>query len=123
MTKPIPDKAEVVLEYPDKFYSGTFERASRFDAHADATGISLLLDRPGAAETRKSVHIHIHHALFADILRDLAKTVSAVPADDTAHREALREAAKALYDALATDAEDVSRTTPEDETLLLHVIK
>ena len=41
MTKPIPDKAEVVLEYPDKFYCGTFERSSRFDAHVDATGISL----------------------------------------------------------------------------------
>ena len=50
MTKPIPDKAEVVLEYPDKFYCGTFERSSRFDAHVDATGISLLLDRPGDAE-------------------------------------------------------------------------
>ena len=34
MTKPIPDKAEVALEYPDKLYIGTFERSSRFDAHA-----------------------------------------------------------------------------------------
>ena len=25
MTKPIPDKAEVALEYPDKLYIGTFE--------------------------------------------------------------------------------------------------
>jgi hypothetical protein len=123
MTKPIPDKAEVVLEYPDKFYSGTFERSSRFDAHVDATGISLLLDRPGAADARKSVHIHIHYALFADILRDLAKTVSAVPVGDTTHRDSLREAAKALYDALAADADDISRMTPEDEVLLLHVIE
>jgi hypothetical protein len=122
MTKPIPDKAEVVLEYPDKFYSGTFERSSRFDAHVDDTGISLLLDRPGDAEARKSVHMHIHYALFADILRDLAKTVSAVPADDT-HRDSLRDAAKVLYDALAADADDVSRMTPEDEVLLLHVIE
>ena len=78
MTKPIPDKAEVVLEYPDKFYSGTFERSSRFDAHVDATGILLVLDRPGDADARKSVHMHIHYALFADILRELAKTVSAI---------------------------------------------
>ncbi len=33
MTKPIPDKAEVALEYPDKLYIGTFERTARFDAH------------------------------------------------------------------------------------------
>jgi hypothetical protein len=123
MTKPIPDKAEVVLEYPDKFYSGTFERSSRFDAHVDDAGISLLLDRPGDAETRKSIHMHIHYALFADILRDLAKTVSAVPDGDAAHRDSLREAAKALYDALAADADDISRMTPEDEVLLLHVIE
>src|SRR6266496_1658353 len=31
MTKPIPDKAEVALEYPDKLYIGTFERSSRFE--------------------------------------------------------------------------------------------
>ena len=27
MTKPITDKAEVALEYPDKLYVGTFERS------------------------------------------------------------------------------------------------
>ena len=51
MTKPIPDKAEVALEYPDKLYIGTFERSARFDAHLDETGISLRLDRPGDAES------------------------------------------------------------------------
>ena len=123
MTKPIPDKAEVVLEYPDKFYSGTFERSSRFDAHVDDTGILLVLDHPGDAEARKSVHMHIHYALFADILRELAKTVSAIPADDASHREALRDSAKALYEALAADANDVAKMTPADEVLLLHVIE
>jgi hypothetical protein len=125
MTKPIPDKAEVVLEYPDKFYSGTFERSSRFDAHIDGTGISLLLDRSDDAETRKSVHMHLHYALFADILRDLAKTVCAMPPGDAAHREALREGAKALHDALvaAADPDDISTISPEDEVLLLHVLE
>jgi len=32
MTKPIADKAEIALEYPDKLYVGTFERTSRFEA-------------------------------------------------------------------------------------------
>lgn len=79
MTKPIPDKAEVALEYPDKLYIGTFERTSRFDAHLDETGISLSLHRTGAADVRKSVRMHFHYGLFADILHDLAKTVSSVP--------------------------------------------
>src|SRR6266508_1725880 len=54
MTKPIPDKAEVTLEYPDKLYIGTFERTARFDAHLDETGISLSLHRTGAADVRKT---------------------------------------------------------------------
>lgn len=100
MTKPIPDKAEVVLEYPDKFYIGTFERTARFDAHLDETGVSLTLYRMGDADVRKSVRMHFHYALFADILRDLARTVASMPPDDEAHRQALHEAAEALYRAL-----------------------
>ena len=57
MTKPVPDKAEVALEYPDKLYIGTFERTARFDAHLDAAGISLSLYRTGSADDRKSVRM------------------------------------------------------------------
>src|SRR6516165_1816385 len=79
MTKPLPDKAEVALEYPDKLYIGTFERSSRFDAHLDETGISLSLDRTGEPKERKSVHMHFHYALFAELLQELAKTVCRLP--------------------------------------------
>jgi hypothetical protein len=100
MTKPIPDKAEVALEYPDKFYMGTFERSSRFDAHLDANGIALVLERKGDVDTRKSVHIHLHYGLFAEILHELARTASAIPSDDEDHRGSLAGAAGALHDAL-----------------------
>ena len=100
MTKPIPDKAEVAVEYPDKLYIGTFERTARFDAHLDEAGISLSLHRTGADETRKTVRMHFHYALFAEILQDLAKTVASLPAAYLVHREALRDAAKSLYLAL-----------------------
>jgi len=99
MTKPIPDKAEVAVEYPDKLYIGTFSHASRFDAHLDDTGISLTLDRPGPDEERKSVHMHFHYALFAEILRELSRTVAALPPADP-HRQSLRQAAAALTTAL-----------------------
>lgn len=46
MSKPIPDKAEIALEYPDKFYVGTFEHTSRFETHLDPTGFALTLTRP-----------------------------------------------------------------------------
>jgi len=57
MTKPIPDKAEIALEYPDKLYVGTFERSSRFKAHLDSSGIALILERPGADDVHKSIHM------------------------------------------------------------------
>jgi len=100
MTKPVPDKAEVALEFPDKLYIGTFEQTSRFDAHLDKAGISLSLYRTGGDEVRKAVRMHFHYELFAEILRDLARTVSSVPLDDAVHREALRDGAKALHLAL-----------------------
>ena len=100
MTKPISDKAEVAVEYPDKLYIGTFAHTLRFDAHLDQTGISLTLQLPGPEEQRKSVRMHFHYALFAEILRDLAKTVAAFPLEDILHRDAMSEAAKALYLAL-----------------------
>ncbi len=64
MTKPIPDKAEIALEYPDKFYVGTFEASSRFEAHLDPTGFTLVLERPGAEDVRKSIHMHINFGLW-----------------------------------------------------------
>jgi hypothetical protein len=143
MTKPIPDKAEVALEYPDKLYIGTFERTARFDAHLDAVGISLSLHRTGAADVRKTIRMHFHYALFAEILRDLAKTVSALPPADVAHRDTLHDGAMALCRALeggaaaaptqsgkpqpragARDGEtDLANMTPEEEVLLLHVME
>jgi len=127
MTKPIPDKAEVALEYPDKLYIGTFEHTARFDAHLDESGISLSLYRTGSVETRKSVRIHLHYLLFAEILRDLAMTASSRPLSDAAHRSALRDAAKALYLALDTQSpasnDGRSELTPDNEVRLLHIIE
>ena len=100
MTKPIPDKAEVALEYPDKVYVGTFERSSRFEAHLDPTGIALILERPGADDVHKSIHMHIHFGLFADILRELASTVARIPKDDFKHRDQLAQAVAELHAAL-----------------------
>jgi hypothetical protein len=122
MTKPIPDKAEVALEYPDKLYIGTFGHSARFDAHLDEAGISLSLDRTGEPNERKSVHMHFHYALFAEILHELARTVSGLPPSDEGHRNALRGGAEALYEALL-EKSDTSQMSPEEEVLLLHLME
>ncbi len=130
--KPIPDKAEVALEYPDKLYIGTFEQSARFDAHFDEAGISLTLHRGGDESVRKSVRMHVHYALFAEILSDLAKTASVMPADDISHRAALAAAAQALGAALKAKKRprtgqhagaDEHEMTAEDEVKLLHVLE
>lgn len=80
--KPVSDKAEVALEYPEKFYRGTFERSSRFEAGFDASGITLILERPGSGDEKKSVHIHLHYGLFAEILEQLSESVGRIPEDE-----------------------------------------
>ena len=122
-----PGQAEVAVEYPDKLYIGTFEASARFDAHLDETGISLSLHRTGADDVRKSVRMHFHYGRFADILRDLAKTVSSLPASDLAHRSVLRNAAQTLYSALQAGDEgsgdETSGLTAKEEVQLLHIME
>jgi len=110
MTKPISDRAEVAVEYPDKLYIGTFAHTARFDAHLDHTGIALTLELPGPDEQRKSVHMHFHYALFAEVLSDLAKSVAAIPPDDLRHREMMRDSAKALYQALQSGSHKIKKS-------------
>ena len=45
--KPITDKAEVSIDFPDKTYVGSFTRHSGFEAEADAEGVALKLVRAG----------------------------------------------------------------------------
>lgn len=100
MSKPIPDKAEVALEYPDKFYVGTFEHSSRFEAHLEPSGLALTLERPGSEEVRKSIHLHLNYGLLAAILREIAADIGTIPKDDVLHRDQLAEAVADLHAAL-----------------------
>jgi hypothetical protein len=125
MRRPIPDKAEVAIEYPDKVYIGTFERTSRFEARFEKDGIALSLYGAGTNDTRKTVQVHFHCALFAEILQELAKTATSLQKDDIVHREELRDAAKSFYAALKPDPRDsdVSNFSPDEAVRLLHIME
>ena len=113
MTKPIPDKAEVALEYPDKLYIGTFERTARFNAHLDETGISLSLHRTGEANVRKSVPHALPLRSISRNLHDLAKTISSCrrPMRHTARRCGMAQRLSIVrFDARQNDEDE---TTPE----------
>lgn len=125
--KPIPDKAEVALEYPDKLYIGSFERSADFDAHLDEVGVALTLYHGGDESVRKSVRMHIHHALFAEILAELAKSAAKGFVDEI-HRQALAQAATNLASALKPADGDKSETdegemSAADEVALLHILE
>jgi hypothetical protein len=95
---PITDKAEVTIDFPDKFYMGAFGRDCSFDAHADADGVMIRLVHPSGE--KREAEMHLHHFLFASILEDLAKSLAAREPIDEVHRQPLLAAAKNLVAAL-----------------------
>ena len=99
----IVDKAEVAIDFPDKFYSGAFGRDCAFAARADTEGFMIRLVRSG--DIRRVVEMHLHHSLFADILHEIAASLHAREPIDTPHREALLTAAEELAAALQRGAQ------------------
>ena len=97
MSKPIIDKAEVSIDFPDKFYHGTFSRASRYDVLLDDQGIHITLDREEGE--KRHIAFHLQHHLFSDILGTIADQVATTKLSDI-HREQLTEAVKKLAEAL-----------------------
>ncbi|NNF79723.1 MAG: hypothetical protein HKN05_17000 [Rhizobiales bacterium] len=99
MSKPIVDKAEVSIDFPDKFYHGSFGRSSRFDVNVDEQGVHIVLDRPG--DERRHVAFHLHHHLFSSILEALAEQFTAAKKVPPEHREQLKEAIEKVDRALS----------------------
>jgi hypothetical protein len=122
MTRPLTGKAEVVLEYPEKLFIGTFDRSDHFDARLDANEVLLTLQRQSGTEACRAARLHITPQVFANVLCRLAESPSAT-APPPAVRQALRVAAEALARALAEGARQDDELTPDEEVLLLHVME
>lgn len=98
MSKPIADHAEVSIDFPDKFYHGSFGRESRFDVRPESEGIVISLDRSG--EQKRHVAFHVHYYLLEDLLGSIADALKDVADLPSNHRERLRAAAGKLSAAL-----------------------
>jgi hypothetical protein len=96
--KPISDKAEVALDFPDKLYIGSFARGSGYETAVDGEGVMLKLARSGGE--KRVVEMHLHYYLLADVLQDIAKGIAAREPIDAPHRIRLVEAVAALAAAL-----------------------
>ena len=96
MSDPIPDKAQVSIDFPHKFYMGSFGRESKFDVEADQSGIHIHIDRPG--EERRHVGFHLHYGSLAGVLRAMGDALSDSQALDAHEARVLREAVAHLSD-------------------------
>lgn len=98
MSKPVIDKAEVSIDFPDKFYHGSFGRSSRYDVTLDGEGVHIALDREG--EDRRHVAFHLHHHLFCGILESIAEELTDKGRLSDVNRDQLGEAVAAIGKAL-----------------------
>jgi hypothetical protein len=92
--KPISYAAEVVIDFPEKTFIGSFSRSGAYEVDADAEAVTLRLMRTRGA--RRSIELRLEHHLLAEMLADLAEalTAKALPAEPD--RGALRRAAERL---------------------------
>ena len=93
--KPITDKAEISIDFPDKAYIGSFGHHSAFAVGAEAEALRLKFAHPG--EDGRSAEVILHYFLLADIIAEAAAAIGRLNGglDDT-HRAALHAAAKKL---------------------------
>src|SRR5262245_50148394 len=132
MTRSITGKAEVVLEYPDKLFIGTFDRNDHFDARFEANEVLLTLQREDGTEACRAARLHLAPQVLARVLFELADSASET-APAAANRVALRAAARTLEGALAdlevetegsqTRLDAHEELTTGDEVLQHHVIE
>jgi len=106
--QPIADKAEIAIDFPDKFYMGGFGRDCAFEARAEDDGVLIRLVRSGGE--KRVAEIHLHHFLFANILDELARSLGEREPIDEVHRSPLVSAARRL--AAALDVPDASSPSP-----------
>lgn len=101
--KPVVDKAEISIDFPDKAYMGSFGRDAGFDVRASDDEVLIRLVRDGG--DRREVAMHLHYYLLADVLREMARALkTTVPHLDESHRAPLRDASKALAAAVQPKA-------------------
>ena len=98
MKRPIIDKAEISVEFPNKSYFGSFGRHSVFDVAADDHGVHInFAHRQGE---KRRVGCHIQYYLLADILASIGAGLGGLKTLDASHAEALQRGAKAIDKAL-----------------------
>lgn len=127
---PIPAKAQIALNHPDKCDMRVFDHPARFEASVDDAGVLLLFEQTDDPQTCASARVHVDFCVIDNVLRELTKAASEGKLDQDERRRSLACAAEALhYALLAADERDrsddspVEDLSPMDEVRLLHLLE
>ena len=107
MKHPIKDKAQVSIDFPEKFYVGSFGRDSSLDVSADDEGVHINLERQVGKKRR--VGFHVHYYLLADLLQSIGQALNSYREIDEPHRSALLEATQTLTKAVTSGRKKTSK--------------
>jgi hypothetical protein len=92
--KPITDRAEVALDFPEKSFMGSYSHSSSYEVNADTEGVTLRLVRRSGPE--RTIELHLHYLLLADMLCDLARQLDEKKLPDETRRRVVLAAAEHL---------------------------
>ena len=107
MKHTITDKAQVSIDFPEKFYVGSFGRDSSLDVSADDQGIHINLERQVGKKRR--VGFHVHYYLLADLLQSIGQALTSYGEIDEPHRSTLLDATRNLTEAVEPGRRKTSR--------------
>ena len=107
MKHPITDKAQVSIDFPEKFYVGSFGRDSTLDVSADDQGVHINLERQVGKKRR--VGFHVHYYLLADLLQSIGQALTSYGEIDEPHRSTLLDATRNLTKAVEPGQRKTSR--------------
>ena len=77
ITHPIPGKVQVSIDFPNKFYMGSFAREPKFKARTENDEILVKLSQ--SSRQNRAVEIHLHHYLLSDTLSAWADSLTETP--------------------------------------------
>lgn len=98
------------MDFPDKFYHGSFDRDATVNVRADDGGVHIDLDRSG--EDRRHVGFHIHYYLLSEIIESLAAALSDGAEMTDGQRKAVRAAIAELQKAMVV-SDSAARNKPK----------
>jgi hypothetical protein len=97
-THRIRDKGQFAIDFPEKFYMGSFCQEDKFEARAENDGLFIKLIRTG--DEKRKAEVHLHHQLLADVLTEWAHSLRHEPSMEKEHKRTLLKALKAVEKAL-----------------------